>query len=458
MAERKSGPVKPPVIDLTARPAEAAKPEKTEAKPAATAKPAAGKPAEASKPADEAAKAAEAPGPTESPPPRSKPASPPSGGAAAKAASVPAAERRSSGWGPAVVTGVAAAVVAVGAAYGLAAYGLWPVGDAGARVDALQAQLAEMQKSAAENETAVSDLSTHLAAVESDVSAKLAAVSRTVADMHQSVAALGQAKPAADLGSIEAELKTLSSRLDAVAAGASSADAGALAANLATVQQGLAALSGKVAAVDTHLSATDGNVAALQSALDSARAAIDKAAAAPSPAQIAASLQLPLLISALEADLAAGRPYAADLASLTRAAPETRVPAAVSEGAANGLPAPDDLARHFEARMPDMLGALPGRAEAGWQGQVTDWVKGVLALRPQGEQAGDTPAAVLSRVEGAVNRHDFATAAQLFDTLPGAVRDAAGDTGAQLHALAAADNFVAGLRRNALAPAGGAAS
>jgi hypothetical protein len=348
------------------------------------------------------------------------------------------------------------AVLAVAICYGLATIGEWPASPTtDSRLEQFNAGLAETAKTGAATTSALAEINTRLNAIEADYTAKLAAAGAAVEAMKAEIAAV-KAPPAADLGPIEAQLKTLSARVDAVAAGASSADAGAIAANLATVQQNLADLAGRLAALDTRAGTTDTAIGNLKSELDGAKATLDQAARAPSPAKIASAMQLPLLISALEADFAAGRPYAADLASLTAAVPEAHVPASVGDAAAAGLPAPDVLARSFSTAMPDMLAARPASADASWQGQMADWVKNLLALRHEGEVAGDSPDAVLSRVEAAIDRHDFAAAAKLLAGLPPPMQQAAGDLGAKVHALADADAFVSGLRTSALAPAAGA--
>jgi len=438
MAERKSGPVKPPIIDLTARPAEPAMPE-------AVTEPI-GEPVE---PAQETELPAE-------PEPARKVESPKSSDSGP--ASSPPRRPSGSAWVPAAGGAVAGAVIAVVVCYGLAYSALWPSGgDTGTRIDQLQARLADAEKSETTGAASLGALSTRLGALETDFAAKLSAASGTLAAMQQSLDKLQQNKPASvDLSPLEAQVKTLSARLDAVAAGASSADAGALAANLSTVQQTIADLSAKLAALDTRAGATDTAITSLKGEFDTAKSAIEQAASAPSPKTIASAMQLPLLISALEADFAAGRPYAADLNTLTAAVPEAHVPASLSDAAAAGLPAPEQLAQQFEAAMPAMLGARPAGTDSSWQGQMSDWVKNVLALRPEGEVGGDGPDAVLSRLEAAVNRHDFAAATTLLGQLPPPMQQAAGDTTAKIRGLADADNFVAGLRKAALAPAAGA--
>ena len=82
-----------------------------------------------------------------------------------------------------------------------------------------------------------------------------------------------------------------------------------------------------------------------------------------------------------------------------------------------------------------------------------DWMKGVLAFRPAGDAAGDTPDAIASRLQSAVDRHDFAAATPLFAQLPPPMLDAAGDLPQEVSALADASAFIAGLRAKALAAA-----
>jgi hypothetical protein len=348
-------------------------------------------------------------------------------------------------------------VIAVAVCYGLAYQGLWPATSTDARIDQLQSRLDAAEKSATATTSGLAAVNTRLDGLGSELTAKLGDAGGKLAAMQQNLDALQAAKPpAVDLAPLQAQVKALSSRLDAVAAGASSADAGAIAANLATAQRTLGDLGNKVAAIDTHIQSTDSTVTALKGELDSARAAIDQAARAPSPKAIASAMQLPLLISALESDFAAGRPYATDLGNLVAAVPETHVPASVSDAAAAGLPAPGELARAFDAAVPEILGARPPGTDTSWQGQMADWVKGVLALRPQGEIAGDAPDAVLSRLQAAVDRHDFAGAAKLLAQLPPAMQAAAGELAGKIKALADADAFVAALRSTALAPAAGA--
>ena len=440
MAERKPGPVKPPVIDLTAREASASPaagtpvPENRDAaKPAATE---ALRPAE--KPAD---RPAEKPGAKAAPKPTDKPA------AAAPTAATPRTSRPASPWVAATAGGIGGAIIAVAICYGLAASGYWPSG--GPTPDpALAERLDQSDKS-------IADLDARLEALQKDAAGRLDSVATSLQAAEDNIGKL-QSASGPDLAPLQDQLKTLSSRLDAVAAGASSADAGALAANVAALQQNSTATEQKFTNIDGQVRDLAGAVATLKSELDAAKDAIDQAAAAPSKAAIASALQLPLLISALEADFAAGRPFEADLAALTKALPETHVPASISDSASAGLPAPAELAQAFEARMPDMIGALPASTDSSVTGQLGDWMRNIFALRSQTPEVGDSPQARLSQLEAAVGRHDFTGAVTLLDQLPDRVKAVAGDVAEQLHAAADAEAFVAGLRRTAIAPSGGA--
>lgn len=434
MAERKPGPVKPPVIDLTARPAGGDGGEST--KPAEAPQTAAGKPAEK-------ADKKESPGetPRETPKEMAKPTPGPAG------ASGGASDGSSTAWRAGLAGGLGGAVVAVAVCYGLAASGFWPSA-APATDPALLSRLDQSDK-------AVADLDARVGNLQHDVAGRLDSLASSLQVTKDNVGKL-QSAAAPDLAPLQDQLKTLSSRLDAVAAGASSADAGALAANIASLQQNFATTEQKFTTLDNQVRDLGSAMGSLRAELDAAKATLDKAAAAPSKEAIAAALQLPLLVSALEADFAAGRPYGDDLAALTKAAPETHVPASVSESAATGLPAPGELAAAVEAKMPDMIAALPPSTDNSFGGQLGDWVRNVFALRRQAPETGDSPEARLSQFEAAVGRHDFTSAVKLLDQLPERVQAAAGDVAGQLRAAAEAEAFIAGLRQSALAPAGGA--
>lgn len=487
MAERKSGPVKPPVIEAKARhtttkpPAEA-KPAPSEAKPApsteskplpapipaAQSKPAiaAGQPeeirttpagAEPAKP--DAAKAEPAktetakpeptkpepakpaaPTSTSSVPPASKPAVPNAGAQASAArpeakpadkVEAPAAKSAT----PALITaGLIGGVVGLALAYGLAIAGYWPAATPTENpdVDALRQQLAQVASTSEEDRN-------------------------TLAAMRQAISRLQETPPPepVDLAPLQTELTTLSNRLDAVAAGASSADAGALSANLSALDQRLADLSSRLDGMDQSGAGTTQALQAITSDVASLRQQVSEAEAQPSPEEaIGPALRLPLILSGLEGAFATARPYAAELDGLRQILPETQVPQSVIAAAPSGLVPVATLAERFDAALPDILASRPSDPNASWQDQTLGWFRTVLALRPSGDVPGDEPEAVLARLEQAMARRDMTGADQLFAALPEGMRNAAGSLPDDVKAQAEAQAFIAQLRVSALEPQG----
>ena len=100
--------------------------------------------------------------------------------------------------------------------------------------------------------------------------------------------------------------------------------------------------------------------------------------------------------------------------------------------------------------IPDMLAQRPINAEGDWQEATLDWFRGAVAMRPNGDVEGDSPDARVARLEAAVGRGDFQSAAEELDALPDAMRAPAGSIEADIKALAEAQAFIDALRAQAL--------
>jgi hypothetical protein len=390
-AAGKSGAVKPPVLEGTARPVAGEKPADRPAKPAVAAKP--------EKP--------------EPPKPTPRPA-------------VSSADDDSAGapW----LAGLLGGVIGLGAAYGLAWMDLWPATESAApQADPRIAQLA----------TAVPELET----VNADLAEQLGTLTERLAALEAAPDA-----PAAD-PAIAENLSTLAERIEALesAPAPSPTDDGSAAANA----EAIAALEQQLAALRTDVDGAATEAATANKAI----AALNEAGNTADPAAIA---RLPLIFSGLETAFAAGRPFETELAALRQAQPETIVPEAVAGRATTGLPRPDDVERQLAAVLPDMLAGIPAEADASWQDNAAGWFRGIIAMRPAGAAEGDGPDAVVSRLEAAVARGDFAAAQAEFDALPEAMQDAAGGLGNDIAALAAAQDFLTNLRTTVLAGESGA--
>ncbi|MHB1101976.1 MAG: COG4223 family protein [Devosia sp.] len=467
MADRKSGPVKPPVIDLTARDATrtAAGGEKSAEQRVATKpspKPKSGAPAapqsptapvdaaaEPAKPADAAAES------------QSEPAA-----AAAKTAAVPKPAPQTSvappprpqarlamPWSAISIAAVGGALLGTGLTYLLATWISLPsnvpvISDPAPQLAAQAERISGLEERFATVEEASIDTQVSLDATITQLDSGFTELRQAVGDLRAAIPA-----PAGiDLSSIEAELRTLEGRVEAIAAGASSADADALAQNLVGIEQSLATLTTRMTEIDQQFIATDAAIDAFSSELTAAKAAIAAQNQSIGGADVGPAIKLPLVVSGLETALATGRPYAAELDILTTILPDLVVPAAVKAAANSGLARPDELVNRFAAALPDILSGRTGAGTGDWSRDALEWGKALLALRPAEEIEGDSPEAVISRLEAAMQRRDFIAATALLDQLPAPMRVAAGPLAGEISAHAEAGIFIARLRAQALAP------
>lgn len=440
MAERKSGPVKPPVIDLKAR--EASKPAAaTTARDKATE---AAEDAAASTPETTQATAAETPSgtTTETVEEPARPAPPPPPRPQARLA-MP--------WSAISIAAAAGALLGAGLVYGLGNWLPLPnsrpvIADPAGRLDAQDRNFG--------------DIEARLAAVEEQGKRTQISLDATIAqldgglnEVRQSLAAVPAASPPVDLAPLETQLRALKDRVTAIGAGASSADATALAETISGIEAGIAELRTQLTALDQRVGAADGAIDGLKGEVAAAKTAISTQNQTLGGADIGPAVRLPLVVSGLESAIGNGRPYAVELQGLQALLPDLTVPEMIAASASEGLPRPDAVANSFTAAVPDILAGRAAVSTGDVGEDALEWMKGLLALRPVGEVAGDSPEAIVSRLEGAVGRGDFVTAAELFAQLPPAMQAGAGTSGADIAKLAAAESFMGELRSRALTPA-----
>lgn len=378
--ESKTGPVKPPVLDLKPRETGAGKPE--------------AKPAQAK---------------------------------SEQAASKPQANPPQAGQFPWAATALGG-LLGLAAAYALAWFGLWPTTPAPApQTDPRLAQFA----------SAIPELET----VTQTTQSELAALNQRLGALESAEPVATQAEPI-DLGAIEGDIAALTARIDTLAAPAApAADTGAI----ETLRTDLAGLTTRLDEVAARLGTAEAGLRTLDTTVSQTSATL-----AEQPGDIGAVLQLPLILSGFETAFANGRPYETELAALRTALPDAAVPTAIANAAATGLARPDTIASRFATVLPAMLAGRPADPDAQWQDGALDWFRSAIALRPSGEIEGDTPEAVMSRLEGAIARRDFVTAESLLAALPAPMLAAGEDVPALVASQAEATRFLDGLRASAL--------
>ena len=293
---------------------------------------------------------------------------------------------------------------------------------------------------------AVTTLEQSTARTQVSLDATIAQLDAGLTELRQSVADVRSAipEPAApvDLTPLETQLKTLKAQVDAIAAGASGADAGAIAESISSLETGISSLT-------TRLNGVDSTVASLRTDLDAARDTLSAHIEAALPNEVGPALKLPLILSGLESAFATGRPFQEELDALHAVLPDFAVPATLAAAAPGGLVRPDALYQKFEAALPAILGARDTTGQ-DWTQSAVDWAKSLLALRPAEEMDGDSPEAIVSRLEGAMERRDYATALSLIDALPTAMRNEAALVASDIRPHAEAARLVADLRARAL--------
>ncbi|WP_127754698.1 hypothetical protein [Devosia sp. 1566] len=465
-AETRTGPVKPPVLDLKARPGDS--------------------------------DSGKADRPHPGPAPKSAPKSSPLG-SSRDAAPAPTTARSGSRTGATAGAVVGGGLLGLAAAYGLAFAGLWPTPDLPTPPPAPEdPRLAQFASAIPELETVTQTTQAELAA------------------LHSRIAELETAEPAApepaaapvDLSGIETQIAALQTRIDeldarpaapATSPGTPAAPPGAAVpadpAALEALRTDLAGLAGRVDQLSTlpqqveqlsalpaqveQLSALPAQVAQLETLpaqvdqLNALPPRVDELAArlgtteanlrnldtavaqttatlAGQPEDIGAVLQLPLILSGLEAAFSTGRPYEAELGALRAALPAVSIPLPIANGAATGIARPDQVAQRFNEVLPAILAGRPADPQAGWAEGALDWLRSAVAIRPVGEREGDDPEAIVTRLEAAIARRDWAAAEALFAQLPEPMRAAAGDVPTLVATEAEAARFLDTLRAQAL--------
>ncbi len=399
MADRTTGPVQPPVIDLTARNANA-------------------------RPDDRASAG-------ETPPPGTRDR-------------LPRFDFSDANWP--LLGGVAILGALLGTLFTYLLANALPLPTRGPEIPDLQPELTAQGERLEALNSAVTSLQDRTARTQVSLDATIAQLDSGLAAANQSIAdvaaSIPEPAPPVDLTPLQNQLRTLKAQVDAIAAGASGADAGAIAQSIADLETGMSSLT-------TRLNGVDATVAALRTDLDAARDALSQHIDAALPNEVGPALKLPLILSGLEGAFAAGKPFQAELDALATVLPDLAVPDALAVAAATGLIRPDALDAKFRAAVPDILSARDTTGE-DWTQTAIDWAKSVLALRPAEEVEGTSPEAVMSRLEAAMERRDYTAALALIEALPQPMRDKATLVAADIRAHAAAMTLVADLRARAL--------
>ncbi len=239
---------------------------------------------------------------------------------------------------------------------------------------------------------------------------------------------------------IEAIKAELQSRPDAPAA---AVDIAPLESRLAALEQAAQAPSGTNAPDVTSLEAQIANltkeIAALKTDLADARQSADaaKAELAGRIDQAEQKLNEPVndiemakavAVTALKTAIDRGGPFLAELDALRSIAPEDAAVKDLAEDAATGVATRTELRSTFPATATAMLDALhqPDPNEGIFARLFSSAMSGIR-VRPVGSVEGDTPEAVIARIEDKLNNGDLKGASLEWENLPEAANAAGQD-------------------------------
>lgn len=418
MAEKKSGPVKPPIIDATARPSDKDRPVPDSPMPKPEDK-AAGAAGTDEKPAAEPAreKAGPAAGAsTRTSTQRDDKKQAPAGRTEPDTGGTPETDRPGSGpralpLVPLAATAAAGALVGLALAYGLASFGYWPQ-QSGPQPDLSQfdARATRLENAIASREAENEQIGERINALETEISAIEPASTEGLAAQ-------------SELDALSGQLGELSSRIEAIAAGASGDEVSDVADNLSGLSARIDDLAERLDAVEPQVSEVGPEIEAALSRLDD----LDARIASQSDFEAVAAerdraTQLPAALGALETAIGTGQPFAGQLAGVETLLPDLEISSQVRAAANSGVPSASALLAQLRTAIPDILAARPRDEAAGWAQTLLDQAASAIALRPTD---GDTPQALVGQTEAALEAGDLEAARAAFSALPAAMQSAA---------------------------------
>ncbi len=136
-------------------------------------------------------------------------------------------------------------------------------------------------------------------------------------------------------------------------------------------------------------------------------------------------LRANLALNALRQQIEAGEPFADELTAVAAFAPEEAPKLAASANA--GVPTVTELRESFAAAARAGLAAAGQEKAGGGVSGLLARAQSLVSIRPAAPQAGDSPRAVVSRAEDALDAGDLTYALSELDTLPESARAAMND-------------------------------
>jgi hypothetical protein len=250
-----------------------------------------------------------------------------------------------------------------------------------------------------------------------------------------------------DLSPIENQIAMFDERLNALAAGTSNDEAVEFALSIAKIKKSTNDILVQIDGLNEDYKQNNIALSLLESKVDNfdKKLAEEKQASATQEFE-KLSLQLPISLTAFESAIYNGKSFDASLNKLSVDISDVKIPEKLQELAIGGLVNPEDLIIDFGAKVPAILNARPIDKDANWRKSLLDKASSLIALRPKGQVEGDDPPAIIAQIEAALSGRDFRKARDLINDLPPLMQQAVGAINDDIANLALAQEFAQDLR------------
>ncbi|MCV3734756.1 hypothetical protein OCK02_00960 [Rhizobium sp. TRM96647] len=285
------------------------------------------------------------------------------------------------------------------------------------------------------------------------------------------------ARTGSELAPLSAELEALKSQVNALRAAASSpaADLQPVESRLAALeqaaanpvaggideaaQQSIATLQATVGKLSTDVAALGDRAAAAERAVSDQSAQlserIDAAEQKLAEPRDDVAMARAVAATALKTAIERGGPYLAELEAYASVSPDDPSIAPLREQAPTGVPSRADLVRQFQPVADQMIEAVHRpTGEQGIVDRLLASASSVITVRPVGSVEGDSPEAIVARIENKLQNGDLKGAQIEWQALPETARNAGAPFRAELDRRIAVEDGVGAIVSGAMAKNG----
>lgn len=224
-----------------------------------------------------------------------------------------------------------------------------------------------------------------------------------------------------------------------------------------------AADAAAVEALKTQLVAAEQAIESLRAEIASNKQALDQSATRLTEAE--RKLEEPrsdvemaraIALAGLKTAIDRGGPFLSELDALKSVSPEDPAIATLTPLASAGVPSRSDLARGFNQVAEDILAAInqPATGE-GWTDRLLASARSLVKVRPVGNVEGETPEAIVARIENKLQNGDLKGASLEWETLPEMGKQASSDFATRLKSRIEAEDSVSAALSQTVAGNGG---